>query len=42
MVQTFDISNLDYLIYHKSYYEISKVYRIGLQGYMELENLSLW
>ena len=31
MVQIFDISNLDYLIYQNAYFEISKVYGIGLQ-----------
>ena len=30
---TFDISNLDYLIYKNSEFEISKVYDIGLQSY---------
>jgi len=29
----FDFSNLDYLIYNNSYFEISKAYDIGLQRY---------
>ena len=30
---TFDISNVNYLIYQNSSFEISKVYDIGLQSY---------
>ena len=39
MVQTFDISNLNYFICKYNLFEISKVYGIGLQ---RLENQSLW
>ena len=35
MVQTFDISNLDYLIYQNSQFKISKVSGIGLQRYWD-------
>ena len=31
MVQTFDISNFDYLIFENSLFEIFKVFHIGLQ-----------
>ena len=34
-VQTFDISNLNYLIDKNLQFEISKVYDIGLQKYMD-------
>ena len=36
MVYTFDISNLGYLIEQNSEIEISKVYEIGLQRYLEI------
>ena len=35
MVETFDILNLDYLIYQKLKPEISKVYEIWLQRYRD-------
>ena len=35
IVQTFDISNLDYLIYHNSQFEISKINDIWLQRYKD-------
>ena len=36
MVETLDISNLDYLILKNSKFEISKVYDIALQRYRDL------
>ena len=36
-LQTFDISNLDYVIYQNSLLKMSKVCGIGLQIYRELK-----